>query len=490
MQNSKRALMLILTGMLAISGASCGGDSPDVVTDAPTDEATTVTTSGPVETKPTDDLPSDLDFGGTVINIIAEDPSVVMTRKPNLDVAEMDGEVFNDSVYKRNRALESRLNILLNETYPGGTTSRVRSNVLAGDDDIDLACVVDRDALNLYTEGAIHSYADLPHLDLTKAYWDQGTLSGMTIAGEALFAYGGMNMTAYGYTNVLAYNKKLADDNSLPDLYAAVYDGKWTFDLMASCMKTAHNDVNGNGTYDDGDVFGMTGRGDKSIPPMWIAAGTKTVHKNDDDIPVYTAYQDEKFQTVFLRIYDIYKANNYFTSVKPDPNGDVQADYFLKDGSLFFGSDFNSLGRFLRGMKSDFGVLPYPKYDEEQENYYSRVEVGFPNVVPVTCTKLEAVGAFLEAGSCSGYNDSVPAYYETVLKNKVSRDDDTPAMLDLIFNTRTLDLGDTYWYATIRAPFADMLDNGGNEIASKSQSVKSAADGIIAEVVAKVKEVK
>ena len=46
MQNSKRALMLILTGMLAISGASCGGDSPDVVTDAPTDEATTVTTSG------------------------------------------------------------------------------------------------------------------------------------------------------------------------------------------------------------------------------------------------------------------------------------------------------------------------------------------------------------------------------------------------------------------------------------------------------------
>ena len=99
MQNSKRALMLILTGMLAISGASCGGDSPDVVTDAPTDEATTVTTSEPVETKPTDDLPSDLDFGGTVINIIAEDPSVVMTRKPNLDVAEMDGEVFNDSVY-------------------------------------------------------------------------------------------------------------------------------------------------------------------------------------------------------------------------------------------------------------------------------------------------------------------------------------------------------------------------------------------------------
>ena len=63
-------------------------------------------------------------------------------------------------------------------------------------------------------------------------------------------------------------------------------------------------------------------------------------------------------------------------------------------------------------------------------------------------------------------------------------------MLDLIFNTRTLDLGDTYWYATIRASFADMLDNGGNEIASKSQSVKSAADGIIAEVVAKVKEAK
>ena len=255
-------------------------------------------------------------------------------------------------------------------------------------------------------------------------------------------------------------------------------------------MKTAQNDVNGNGTYDEGDVFGMTGRGDKSIPPMWIATGTKTVHKDNDDIPVYTAYSDEKFQTVFLKIFDIYKTNQYFTSVKPDPSGDVQADYFLKDGSLFFGSDFNSLGRFLRGMKSDFGVLPYPKYDEDQENYYSRVEVGFPNVVPVTCTKLDAVGAFLEAGSCLAYNDSVPAYYETVLKNKVTRDDDSAAMLDLIFNTRTLDLGDTYWYAKIRAPFTEMLDNGGNEIASKSREVKEVADSLIEETVNKVMEKK
>jgi nitroreductase len=58
----------------------------------------------------------------------------------------------------------------------------------------------------------------------------------------------------------------------------------------------------------------------------------------------------------------------------------------------------------------------------------------------------EFAGALLEAMSSYGYTNVIPEYYEIALKRRTSRDEESSAMLDLIFATRTYDFG---WYFEI-----------------------------------------
>ena len=100
----------------------------------------------------------------------------------------------------------------------------------------------------------------------------------------------------------------------------------------------------------------------------------------------------------------------------------------------------------LREMEADFGILPVPNYDETQEHYSSSVSVFGGNLisVPVTNQALDMTGVLLEAMSAESMYGLIPAFYETVLKEKSARDPDSVAMIDIIINNLVFDVGDYY----------------------------------------------
>jgi hypothetical protein len=59
-------------------------------------------------------------------------------------------------------------------------------------------------------------------------------------------------------------------------------------------------------------------------------------------------------------------------------------------------------------------------------------------------------GAVLETLNFLTYKDVVPAYYEVTLKQKVSRDNVSSQMLDLILNSIYYDLGMTMFCDTVK----------------------------------------
>ena len=81
---------------------------------------------------------------------------------------------------------------------------------------------------------------------------------------------------------------------------------------------------------------------------------------------------------------------------------------------------------YLRDMKSDYGIIPYPKYDENQDGYYTfqHDQIGL-FTIPVTSTKKDMAGAVLEAMSSESSKTVVPSYYEVALKSKYSRDSES-----------------------------------------------------------------
>ena len=157
---------------------------------------------------------------------------------------------------------------------------------------------------------------------------------------------------------------------------------------------------------------------------------------------------------------------------------------FENNQALFNNSTFFYISA-LRSMEADFGIIPYPKYDEIQDGYFSRVEGGRASAVPVTATDTEMISVIMEAMSSASYDLVIPAYYEIALKGKVSRDAESEDMLDIIMNGRIYDLGDTYWCDQLRdGVFEPMFKANNRNFVSKMEAAKPKLDEAIGKAIA------
>jgi len=97
----------------------------------------------------------------------------------------------------------------------------------------------------------------------------------------------------------------------------------------------------------------------------------------------------------------------------------------------------------LRNFDCNFGILPNPKFDETQTEYYNEVHPWCSTAIsiPTSSPDLERTGIILEALTGESYYTLLPAYYDISLKNKFMRDEESGQMLDLIFSTKCYDLG-------------------------------------------------
>ena len=135
-------------------------------------------------------------------------------------------------------------------------------------------------------------------------------------------------------------------------------------------------------------------------------------------------------------------------------------------------------------MDTEFGILPFPKYNENQEKYITRISFFDMFTVPITVSDLDRTSAIIEVLNCESGNIVIPAYYEISLKTKYARDNDSSGMLDLIMEHRVVDLGDTIWVGEIRDGWlAAMYQNNNRNIASTAKKYSRLMSKTIEKVV-------
>ena len=145
----------------------------------------------------------------------------------------------------------------------------------------------------------------------------------------------------------------------------------------------------------------------------------------------------------------------------------------------------------LRDTETDFGIIPYPKYDESQKDYCARVSYFMPSVLPATNKDLELVGAVMEYANYRAKANITPAYYDITLKGKVSRDVESVEMLDLILDNRVVDLGDTLFCASVRDGFFTAMYRSDNrDLASVLQKNEKSLQKELDDMIAGMTEAK
>ena len=97
-------------------------------------------------------------------------------------------------------------------------------------------------------------------------------------------------------------------------------------------------------------------------------------------------------------------------------------------------------------MKSDYVIYPMPKYDENQSTYVSFINPWHRAfiAVPLVQEDPEMTGFITEVLEYVSVQNVRPAVIDITLKGKALRNNDSIAMLDLIFDTAYLDFNGIY----------------------------------------------
>ena len=87
-----------------------------------------------------------------------------------------------------------------------------------------------------------------------------------------------------------------------------------------------------------------------------------------------------------------------------------------------------------------------PKYDDDQDSYYSLVWVHHDCVIgiPSAVADPEMCAVVFEALSYEGYYTVTPVLYDTLLLNRMAKTEEAKRSLEIIFATRVYDPGQ-YW---------------------------------------------
>ena len=134
---------------------------------------------------------------------------------------------------------------------------------------------------------------------------------------------------------------------------------------------------------------------------------------------------------------------------------------FGENHCLYFGECLQCVTR-MRSYDVDFGIVPYPKYDELQENYASVMEwVGGVVSIPRSVdAQMEMVCSMIEGMAYYAVPTLTNLYYELNLKTKMAKDEQSGPMIDMILEYRVYDLAYAFQWGSVVGTLAGTMKPG------------------------------
>lgn len=371
-------------------------------------------------------------------------------------VEELTGEIFNDTVYNRNLKIENQYDVKINAVYGASwdsTSGDLKKDVTAGAlrADVYFTHVISGVA-SMASDGLLREWNAVPYLDFGKPWWNQTIIKNLNIANTTFYIAGSMSIQE---PLVLLFNKTMRENLMLEDPYQLVRDGKWTIAKLSELAVAASRDLNGDGVFDkDNDQFGLEYGIQWQSPSLMYACDEISVTLDAEGYP-NVELDNQKKINAYEMIYDLlwggektycYVGNT--TQTANVPHIGIESNRVLFCQWNLFSCEK------LRAVEVEYGILPLPKYDEAQEKYVSNSWTGMYGLpVNISEEKLGLIGTVMEAMSALGYSEVIPVYYDVLLKEKVSRDEDSREMLDIILDGMVFDLGLNFQTGTSQPGF-------------------------------------
>ena len=427
-----------------------------------------------------DELPDNLDFSengrAPIINVL----TWADVEKPEFEMDEESEDLRLQAIYLRNQNIESRLGVRLSFDSLRGNAGNMSAYVnhvevtrQAGTHDFDIVATYSRTAGSLATRGLLADVNGIQNTYLTvdtpahprtaeqgkTPWWPQNISENLQIGNKLYMLAGDISLTMIDEMHCIYFNKELvnvrfasasaaagvADGSRL--LYKYVREGTWTIDKLIDMCSNYWVDNNYTGRPDYGDKFGLCSI-NYCATALYGSCGFKMLEPDQTTILKLSGdITSDRVSRLVTTLADFMLSNDYFHDSKTQH----YTAPFVDGDALFMLHYLESAEDHLIGNDrvEKFGVLPCPKYNEQQQEYHTVVGNAFSifgifvdhalhGTRQETLTMLSAV---LECWASEGYRVCTPIVFTWMLQLLCSETVDEIEMYQLIHDSVTLDLG-------------------------------------------------
>ena len=419
-----------------------------------------------------DDLDQyDLNYSGEPITLLYWKEC----ERPEFEQKELANDNVLDAIYDRNINIEDRLGVDL-EFVPmyAAYGDGVREEFLRKIDAVRLAKSHDYDLIATYarTEGGLairghlqnFSKIETSYINLEKPWWPQELVETVSFGnGSYYFISGDMSTNVLYMMHCIFINKDMFADLKMDIPYQDVRDGKWTIDRMIEITKDVWVDIDGNNVQSADDQLGFCAL-NYVCDSFYTGANMLFFEDHDTEmIKVSADYTSAKAVRLISKLGDWASGDAIWitNSSKADKNSDTRS-LFQKGRTLMwmdyacFAESALSLGR----VDFSYGIVPVPKYNENQVNYYTGL--GNPISMYGIYIDLDTRGdrqealsmmtAVLECYASENYRIVMPELFEVNMQLKYSEGTAESTMFEYVRSGITFDLGKIFSAETENIP--------------------------------------
>lgn len=433
-----------------------------------------------------DDLPDTLKYNETVSTLYWSD-----CGKPEFEEEKLTNDNVRDAIYDRNNNIQRRLKVELEFTgIPGNVNNRTNfvKRVVAehetGSTNFDLIASYARTIGTLSTQGLLVNFGDIPedsddpdiknYINRAQPWWPVSMVDTVTFGEDSYYFISGDCSTNILYqmeglyfnkdeinrrfnqeaANYVAANPDKADKvvDGTTMLYDLVREGKWTLDKLIEMTTDVWVDKDQDNQKSDSDFYGFVSTW-YNLDAFYTGSNLRYIEKDaEKTLKISSDYGSSK--TVAL----VQKVGKWLNTNDGYINDATYTTIFKNKGAMFilvpaqYGEQIDRAGSF------EFGIVPGPKYNEKQLNYYTKtgnpislysIFIDCPDHFGDGVGKertLSMLSAVLECWCSEGYRLTTPEIFEVNMQLKMSETDDETQMFEYVRSGITYDLGRFFTY--------------------------------------------
>ena len=456
----KQWISVLLAVVMLLALASCGTepDAPAETSPSADSGGDSGTGSGAEtdewgQTVIDNEIPEDLDYGGETVNILVRSGEQYC-REWTSDAAT---DALSNEIFVRNQTVQDELGVVFHFIIEdeGNRCETINQRIInvgkSGLGGIDIVNNFSAYAANPnLLENYINLYdSKLTYLNLDKEYWNQNYISAAEAFGKLFMVVGDVNLSVFDRTIITYFNQTQCDARGITGLYQTVLDGDWTYEFFYELVRDVHED---RGLNDPSkDFYGLTTiRGSEAsdgIPYSFDCWMTQTAEDGTHSLVTGTGL--EKLSETMSKLQTLMYSEGVYMHTTSQENYDM-----FTEGRALFNIDviyhYASGNAQMRDMTDKYGLLPVPKADADQEEYYSGVQDAH-NVMSVmyhSRQNYEMVSAVLELLCSESYRTVRPYYFEKIVKYIYLQDSESGQVFDLVLASTRWDFADVYMNVT------------------------------------------